>query len=1197
MAPAQTDSIKHRIFLIGDAGEMVGNTHPVIDWLKKNVEWDDARNTVLYLGDNIYPYGLPAEGDPTYPQSKRILDYEISLVKDKKSRAYFLPGNHDWKNGKIGGWETVKNQDNYIRTLDLKNVEFWPQDGCPGPVEINMGDSVTLIIMDSQWWLHTHDKPGLESHCDCKTPDEVTSVLEEMVISNKDKLVIVAMHHPLYSYGVHGGNYTLRHHIFPLTEVSRTLYIPMPIIGSIYPVARGVFGNIQDVKHPTYRTMIRDVEGILKKHPNAVHVAGHDHGLQMLMKDSIPYIVSGSGSNLSRVKTGPRSLYMAANFGFAVLEVYKSGKVFTKFYTLNNKGLNDPDFTKELKPIVQPEKLEVKAFVRAVALPDSVLWVGNPTLKGNWFRNFFLGKNYRDEWTTPVKVKVLDIDKEHGGLKPVKLGGGKQTRTLRLVDPTGKEYSLRSIKKFPAPAMPVEFRETFVKDLVEDGISASYPYASLSMGPITSAVGVPYLRTQLVFVPADTALGRYREDFENSLCMLEEREPIYINKTYNTDELTIRLLKDNDDHVNQKGVLMSRMLDMYIMDFDRHEDQWRWFTTDTGRGKIYNPIPKDRDQAFFVNQGLIPSMMKKRPLIPDIQGFRKKAYNIKTFNKSARNFDRSFLNELDETVWMHMADSFLTRMTDDVIERSLALQPKEIKDFNAGNIIKTLKERRQYLKNDLLTYYRFISKIVSIPGSNQKELFTVNRNDDGTVLVTVNKIDKEGAISSKIYERLFQPAITRELRLYGMGGDDKFVLNGTGNSILVRVIGGAGLDEFNSEGSSTKTIVYDASFEKNTFTGNKNYRNKVSTDPTVNDYNRLSYRYNLFNSGIYAAYNLDDGLILGLDFLLTTHGFRKDPFKQQQRLTMGYALSTKSYNFKYNGILTKVLGTADLVFRADIRAPVNVKNFFGLGNLTQFDRGKSGRRAEYYRARYNTADVSVFSRKTMQSWMYLYTGLTFQYYHLDSLRNKGKFVNDFSINGLDPNRVHARKTFLGPALSLEIDNRNNKVLPTRGAKMNIAARTLFGLNKNTSTVTQLNFDLTLYISIIEETKTVFATRFGVGHNIGKYDFFQAQTLGGNENLRGFHNYRFAGRTRFFNNSELRIQLAQFRTYFFPGAFGMMVFTDVGKVTIPSQTGNGQWHFGYGAGLYVSPLKKFIIAFSAMRSKEGTLPLLTFGFQF
>jgi hypothetical protein len=96
------DSVQQRIFLIGDAGELKNNAHPVVDWLKKNVDWNDERNLVLYLGDNIYPLGMPTEGEPSYPQSKKIIDYQISLVKNKKAKGLFCTGQprlEEWKTG------------------------------------------------------------------------------------------------------------------------------------------------------------------------------------------------------------------------------------------------------------------------------------------------------------------------------------------------------------------------------------------------------------------------------------------------------------------------------------------------------------------------------------------------------------------------------------------------------------------------------------------------------------------------------------------------------------------------------------------------------------------------------------------------------------------------------------------------------------------------------------------------------------------------------------------------------------------------------------------------------------------------------------------------------------------------------------------------------------------------------------------
>jgi hypothetical protein len=654
------DTINQRIFLVGDAGDMYGATHPVIEWLKKNINWNDERNAIVYLGDNVYPLGLPMEGEASYPYSKAVLDDQIALVKGKKGKAFFIPGNHDWRNGKLGGWEQAVNEVDYINSQDQKNVQAWPLNGCPGPVPIELSDKVVLVLIDSQWFLYLHDKPGPGSNCSSKTIDEFTAELREIADAHPNQLLVIATHHALYSYGPHGGDYGLKEHIFPFTAIYPKLYIPLPVIGSIYPLARGVFGSVQDIPHPLYKTMINTIEEVMKAHPYPIAVAGHDHGLQLNRKDSITYVVSGSGSVLSRIKPGRFNLFADVNFGFSVIEVWKSGRSDVKFYNLNSIDYNAPTFIDSLKTI-KPPPVALASVDTTRPIFDSVMLVSaNEKLYSTGFKRFLVGENYRSEWTTPVRVKVLDLTTEEGGLKPVKQGGGKQTKSLRVEDKSGKEWSLRSVQKFPEAAIPPDLRQTgVVKDIVQDGISAAYPYGALSMGVLSKSAHVPYLRNRLVYLPDDPRLDRFRANFKNTMALMEEREPVGVTKTFDTDEMVLKLAKDNDDHVDQREVLKARLLDNFVMDLDRHEGQWLWATRDTGKGKIYYPIPKDRDQVFYTNQGLLPYFVRKPWLVPELQGFKAKAKDINTFNRAARNFDRTFLTELTETQWKIQVDSFL----------------------------------------------------------------------------------------------------------------------------------------------------------------------------------------------------------------------------------------------------------------------------------------------------------------------------------------------------------------------------------------------------------------------------------------------------------------------------------------------------------------------------------------------------------
>jgi hypothetical protein len=82
-------------------------------------------------------------------------------------------------------------------------------------------------------------------------------------------------------------------------------------------------------------------------------------------------------------------------------------------------------------------------------------------------------------------------------------------------------------------------------------------------------------------------------------------------------------------------------------------------------------------------------------------------------------------------------DEFIPKMTDEVIEKAINEQPKEIRSISGDKIIKTLKERRKYLAAEVMQYYRFLAEIVSVSGSDKKELFDITRNDDGSVVVQV----------------------------------------------------------------------------------------------------------------------------------------------------------------------------------------------------------------------------------------------------------------------------------------------------------------------------------------------------------------------------------------------------------------------------------------------------------------------------
>ena len=838
--------------------------------------------------------------------------------------------------------------------------------------------------------------------------------------------------------------------------------------------------------------------------------------------------------------------------------------------------------------------LIVEPVLYSHAQTDSATDAGSDKFKINGSKKFWMGANYRLEWKTPIKAPVLNLATEKGGLTPVKVGGGKQTKSLRLEDAKGREYALRLIEKFiTSKTLPPDLQSQAAEDIVADGVSASYPYSALSIPPLAEAAGVPYNKVKLVYIPDDPLLGEFREDFKNHLALFEERLPESVEKGHDSYDVALKLKEDNDHNVDQRAVLRARILDMFVMDFDRHEDQWQWGVIDKDKGNTYFPIPRDRDQAFYINEGVIPNIAQLPWLVPQLEGFEAKSTNINRFNFAARNFDRFFLTELNEQDWKKEVDEFITKMTDEVIEEAINQQPKEIRSISGNDIINTLKERRKYLAAEVIDYFHHLSEIVSVSGSDKKELFEITRNDDGSVLVKVFKITKEGEQSTKMYERLFDPTYTEEIRMYAFGGEDKFTITGDNDKIKIRMIGGDGVDMFENKGSGGGNLVYDVKKENNKLSGD--LKNKQKNDTIVNSYNRLDFKYNQIIPFLSVGYNTDDGVFLGISGKFINHGFRKEPYKNMHEFTINHSLATKAYEFRYYAEYMSVFGRkTDLLTYINIKAPNNVTNFFGYGDESEYDKTKPDD-YKYYRARYKTGDVALLLRKRFSEKVIFTFGPAYQYYSMDSSDNLGRYMVE-NPEVPNPATLFTKQQYLGGRYAFTADTRNSKIIPLKGIVFRLVGRHLAGLNDNSYNFTQLNGDFTFHLSLIPRT-LVFVNRTGGGHNFGDFEFYQAQYLGSEDNIRGYRKNRFAGRSKVYNNTELRLRLADFSTYLFPAAFGLFAFYDTGKIWEDGSGTSNRWINGYGGGLWVAPLRRIVFTVAYTASKEDNLPLVGVGWKF
>lgn len=451
---------------------------------------------------------------------------------------------------------------------------------------------------------------------------------------------------------------------------------------------------------------------------------------------------------------------------------------------------------------------------------DSIVTAITTQYESKFFlHHILMGKNYRETWSTPVKLPVFKLSES--GLSIEKLGGGEQTKSLRLKDAEGKDWVLRTVNKTVKDAIPKSLNNTPIENVVQDIISAAHPYGALIVAELAQAAHIVAPQPRIYYVAEDKALGEYNEIFANTVCMLEEREPTPDGSdTDDTEKIQQKISEENDNLILQKKVLKARLLDMLVGDWDRHADQWRWDEIDSNNADYYYAIPRDRDNALFHANGILPAL-SKLSFMPHLTGFKKKSGGLKNLNRKSYEFDKVFLNEINAEDWQEIVNEFILQMPDEVIEKSVRTLPEPIYELDGEKLISKLKSRRDGLLKNSMKYYRFLSGKVYITGSDERELFVVSGNDD-QLIVSVYSLSNNDR--QCIYKRTFIPSETRYIELNGLKGDDQFIIEPSARSkIRLRLHGNEGKDSYDLLGK-VRSRVHDAREEDNVIVNNSSAR-------------------------------------------------------------------------------------------------------------------------------------------------------------------------------------------------------------------------------------------------------------------------------------------------------------------------------------------------------------------------------------
>lgn len=813
------------------------------------------------------------------------------------------------------------------------------------------------------------------------------------------------------------------------------------------------------------------------------------------------------------------------------------------------------------------------------------------------FYEFWFGKHWRDVWTTPVKVEILNLKTFAGGLTPIRKGGGMQTKSLQFKGNDGRIWKFRSVDKDPSKVLSEDLRESIAEDIIKDQISTANPFAALVVAPLLNEVGVFQAKPELFFLSDDELLGEYRDEFGNTLGFIEEhpstgedeksafKNALDVKGTYKLFE---HLAKKRNQKIDSEEFLKARLLDLIIGDWDRHMDQWRWAqfeeVVDEKNLKVWKPIPRDRDQAFSKYDGIFPTMAAY--IIPQLNHFGEDYPQIEDLTWNGRFLDRRVLTELNKTVWDSITAFVMAVITDEVIENAVKKLPPEVYYICADEIATKLKSRRDNLQLASDEFYGLVNKYADVFCSDEDDYLEVNRVDDKSTIVTIYRRDKStgNGKGEPLFHKIFDNEITKELRIHLNDGDDKaYVFGECSDAPVIRVIGGNGRDEFIDKSvvhgyflsitpfkaSQGKTYFYDNGKNTSVELGpGTTFENSFWPEP-ANELEKYEPRQRDRGHDWLPVpildLNTDYGLTIGGGVQLNQYGFRSIPKDYMQQITLSYATRFGNFAAAYEGDFYTVVrgGRLNLLIAATEQF---VTRYFGYGNETSYDSELE--KGDYYET--NQTLVTIFP--TMQ---YNFTekltgsaGISFINTNTsvknDTLLSNFKYGN-YGLGTLKP---------LGLHLALMVDSKDHSEYPTKGYWMNFYGKIFPAVFDIPEAFYLAGFDVRTYLTPDFLSFTTLALRAGGSRMFGKYPFFAGATVGGENSLRGYNDKRFSGDAALFGQAELRLFVTPLNLIL-NSKLGINLFAETGRVFIENDSSD-KWHPSYGIGLWVAYFNSTLI---------------------
>ena len=815
--------------------------------------------------------------------------------------------------------------------------------------------------------------------------------------------------------------------------------------------------------------------------------------------------------------------------------------------------------------------------------------IPDKNLSASGFHTFLFGNDWRNLWTTPIKIEVLNLKKFDGGLFPVKELYGSNSKSLLFRSKSGDIWKFSSLNIDPLKVFPKEVTENVAANILQDQISIINPFAPLITNSIINGVDLLNRKTVLVFIPDDSSLGRYQNEFGGLPGILENQcnciAQFDSSKIIDSNNLLGRLETGGSGIVDSKIFLKERLIDIFLGDWNRRTEKWCWKKSKRGSEYIWIPVSNARTLAFSKADGIIGKSGVL--LVPQLCSFNEYYPDIKKITYSGRFLDRRILTGLDKYTWDSVTNDLFSKLSDSLLINSVNKLPPE--DIN--NESKILKEdlisRRDRLPEISNEYYNLINEVADIFTTSIDDSVEVNRLNDSLTEVSLFKENGVIGIPKRYFKKSFNNKITDEIRIHLGEGNDRVIVKGKlDENPSVRIISAKRKNELKNnpvvKGHLFTFIPIPGTEKKTQFY--KNNENTISVPPKNKDmyydenlkqeeknnygYDEDSDQKDRGHEWLFLpefSYDENNGLVFGGGPLLYKYDFGYAPFKYRMSLTASYATRSQSMNIFYDGDFYSLIKNVDIELNFK-KSELDLIKFFGYGNETVFNKELDSK--DFYFLKQKLIGFYPDAYFKISDLFSCTLGLSLENSDV-SINNSGILLKNFPYARYGIGRFN----IAGINSSLEYNYGDQIYNTFRGYHFKLTQDYFPKLLDNRNDFTKTSVDIRAFFTGNIFTETTFALRGGGEKIWGKFPLFKSVFLGGNSNLPGYSRERFAGNASLFGQFELRFLIKEFEILL-KEKFGMSLFSEAGRVF--SGSGNSKrWHPSYGFGFWSSVIQRKI----------------------